>query len=87
MTANHRHATDRKDWTIIAECPYNGRPGPIMVERDLDESPDDCEHLTVQAQATNAEVSAREAIPIEECPVCGAELDIIAQSTPTEALE
>lgn len=61
------HATDRTDWTVIAECPEGGS-----------------DHLTLEADATNADIGPRKAIPIKECPVCGAELDIIRQESPTE---
>jgi len=64
-----RHATDRKDWKVLAECPDGGE-----------------DHLQLEATATNSEFAAREAIPIEECPLCGAELDVLVEEKPTEVL-
>lgn len=81
-----RHATDRTDWTIIAECPYNGHAGPMMAELDLDEPPEDCTHIALEADATNADMGPREAIPLDRCPLCDAELVIISQEKPTEVL-
>lgn len=86
-----RHMTDREDWTLLSECPYNGRPGPLLAERedtpiDLQDPPDDCTHLLLEAEASNADIEPREAFPIETCPVCGAELTIISQSEASDVL-
>jgi hypothetical protein len=48
--AGHRHATDRTDWTLVAECPNNGKD---HVSPLLDDDPDK-EHLSIEACATNA---------------------------------
>jgi len=82
-----RHATDRKDWTFIAKCPNNGDCQPIIDNDDAPDDPDNCEHLSLEASATNTDVEPSEAFPIDNCPVCGAELMIISQSEPTEVLE
>ena len=73
MPSSHRHATDRWDWTFLAECPNN-------------EAGEDGEHLTIEASAKNAKFRAEEAIPIEYCPLCGVELDLVVQNEPTEVL-
>jgi hypothetical protein len=65
----HRHATDRKDWMLVAECS------------------NDPDHLVVEASATNTELSARDVLPTETCPGCGADLAIITDERPTEVLD
>jgi hypothetical protein len=65
----HRHATDRKDWTIIAECS------------------DDPDHVAIEAAATNVDGGAKQWIPIETCPGCGADMAIITDERPTEVLD
>jgi len=69
------------DWTIIVECPDNGTHIPGVTD------PADPEHFTVEIEATNAAVGPREAVPIEACPCCGAELTVVTQSRPTEVLD
>lgn len=78
----NRHATDRWDWKIIAECPNNGE----HVEGETD--PNDPEHITIEASAENSEFRALEAVPVkgEECGICGSELDVIVQEEQTEVL-
>ena len=72
--------SDRWDWEFAAECPNNGEPAPRVNDPDN-------EHLTIDADATNSAFRAREAITIETCGVCGAELDIAVSERPTEVLE
>lgn len=76
----NQHATDRWDWTLIAECPNNGD----HIEGKTD--PDDPEHLTLEASAECSKFKAREAVPIEECGICGADLDFVIEQQPTEIL-
>ena len=80
--SGHRHATDRTDWTLIAECPNNGADHPL-----LGDDPEKV-HLTIEAHATNAANTARETILVEgsDCSVCGAELDVVIEERPTEVL-
>lgn len=68
----YRHATERTDWLLAAECPNNA---------------DSDEHLSLEAEATQAGMEPREAFPIEKCPMCGAPLDFIAYGEPTEVLD
>lgn len=75
-----RHATDRYDWSVVAECPNNG----LYVD-GMDPDGDGI-HLLLEASATEAKPTAREAIPLDECPVCGAELDFIVHEEPAEVL-
>lgn len=49
----YRHATDRTDWTLVAECPNNGGDHPL-----LGDGPD-TEHLSIEASAMNAAKTAR----------------------------
>lgn len=79
---NYRHATDRTDWILVAECPRNGEDHPL-----LGDDPDK-EHLTIEAHATNATKPARETIFSEDtsCPVCGTELAIAIEERPAEVL-
>ena len=83
----HRHATDRTDWTYIAECPNNGDCEPIRDELQLDEDPEDCEHLTLEAEATNAAHGPEELVPLQQCPVCGEKRHFIKQEEPREVLD
>jgi len=78
-----RVATDRWDWTLIAECPNNG----THVEGDTD--PDDPEHLTIEASAENAAYQALDVLSVAglTCGVCGAEIDYVVEEGPHEVLE
>jgi len=73
--SNHRHSTDRQDGQIIAECPnFDGPSG---------------EHLAVEADYESADEDAVDRLVslIEECPACGAELNLIDLREPTEVIE
>lgn len=78
-----RLATDRWDWTIIAECPNNGE----HIEGKTDS--EDAEHISIQASAEGSKLRALEAVPLtgEECGICGAELDVLVSEEQTEVLE
>lgn len=80
-----KHATDRWDWTLIAECPNNGE----QVEGETDPTEDNPEHITIESSAENCEMKALEALPVDDmpCGICGADLDIVVEQTPTEILE
>lgn len=71
-----RHATDRVDGTVIAECP------------NIDEDPE--EHLSFEVEYSDAADTTifdelMETWP--ECGECGAELDAVHQQEPTEVIE
>lgn len=78
-----RHATDRWDWTILAECPNNGQHVPGKTD------PDDAEHLTFEGSAANSVYRAREATAFEgmACPICEADLDVLIEEEPAEVIE
>jgi hypothetical protein len=73
----HKHATDREDVTIIAECP------------NVEGSADD--HLQINAQVGKAKnVEAVKEEPVKgwpQCGECGSELDVVALSEPSEVIE
>jgi len=76
MSDGHRHATDRTDATIIAECPNI--------------SEDRYAHLSVEVscERSDADSVVDELLTIvPECGECGAELDILGWREPTEVLE
>jgi hypothetical protein len=79
---SYRHATDRTDWILVAECPNNGMDHPLLGDNPPKE------HLTIEAHATNAAKTAQETIFVEDtdCPVCGAKLDVVIEEQPTEVL-
>lgn len=68
-------STERTSWTLKAECPNNGDCESIKEHPDGPDNPDDCEHLTLEASATNSELSAEQAIPIKRCQICKTELE------------
>ena len=71
-----RHATDRVDGTIVAECP------------NLKDDPESHLHITAEyedAADTDIFDAVMEAWP--ECGECGAELDAIHHQEATEVLE
>ena len=45
------------------------------------------DHLALSASATCTKLEARDAIPVENCPGCGAEMSIIVEEKPTEVLK
>ena len=68
-----RHSTDRKDWTIIAECSDHG---------------DEHLRLEASARgAAEGFQNPHELFPIDECPGCGADMDYIQKDEWTELLE
>jgi hypothetical protein len=74
-SSGYRHATDRVDGTIVAECPNK-------------EFPDD-DHLTVVVDYEDAAGNDfldefRDAW--SHCGECGAKLDVLQQETPAEVL-
>jgi len=76
MSDGHRHATDRTDGTIIAECP------------NLSDDPD--AHLSVEISyetAVGDDVLDDLLAMVSECRECGAELDVLDYRAPTEVLE
>jgi hypothetical protein len=72
----HKHATDREDVTIVAECPN--------IEQD------DGPHLSIEAEfgpaedATAVKQELVEALP--ECGECGSDLDAIAYGDQSKVL-
>lgn len=69
--SDHRHATDRVDGLIIAECP-NGCDISIGVE---------------YSDAAENDVLADLKDMIETCHTCGAEMTYVQQEEPSEVLE
>ena len=72
---DYRHATDRVDGTIIAECPNKQHT--------------DDDHLSAAVEYEDAVdndllATFREAFP--ECGECGADLDFIGSETATEVI-
>lgn len=68
--------SERWDWEVHAECPNNGEPAARADDEDN-------EHITFDADATNSELSASEALsgladPDDPmlCMVCGTPLEI-----------
>lgn len=75
MSGGYRHATDRVDGTIIAECPNK-------------EHPDD-DHLSATVEyedAADTEIFDEFNEAFSTCGVCGAELEVIGQQEPTEVI-
>jgi hypothetical protein len=72
----HKHGTDRVDVTILAECPNTVTHGD--------------EHLRIEAEfgrAKDAEIVKEELVEVyPECGECGADLDVIVHSEPSEVL-
>jgi len=73
---SHRHATDRVDGTVVAECPNIG---------------DDPEaHLSFEIEytdAVNTDIFDELMDTWPTCGECGAELQAIHQQEPSEVLE
>lgn len=68
---SHRHATDRVDGKILAECP-NGCDVSVIVEySNADPQADKLEAITDV---------------LDTCPECGAELDSIRFEEPAEVI-
>ena len=73
--SGHRHATDRVDGVIIAECPNK-------------EYPDD-DHLTAIVEyedAVDNDLLETFKSAWDTCGKCGAELDVVSQEEPSEVL-
>jgi hypothetical protein len=76
MPSDHRHATDRVDGTIVAECPNKDH--------------EDDDHLAAVVEyhdASDTDLLEQFAAAFETCRECGAEVDYIRQEEPTEVLE
>jgi len=74
--SDHKHATDRVDGTVIAECP------------NIDDDPD--AHLSFVVEYSDAaDTDIFEEVMDEwpDCGECGAELDAVHQQEPHEVLE
>jgi len=75
MSDDHRHATDRTDGIIIAECPNK------EAERDA--------HLSVEVSyetSVGDDVLDDLCAMLSGCRECGAELDVVDYREPTEVL-
>jgi len=73
---SHRHATDRVDGTVVAECP------------NIEDDPE--EHLSFEvAYSDSADTGIFDELmdTWPTCGECGAELDAMHQQEPSEVLE
>ena len=68
-----RHATDRKDWTLYAECADHGADH-LRVEASA-------------KGASEGYQNPSELLPLDECGVCGGEIAYIQQDEPTEVFD
>jgi len=74
--SGHRHATDRVDGVVIAECP------------NLDDDPEAHLSFTVEySDAADTEIFRELMDEWPACGECGAELDAIHQQEPSEVIE
>lgn len=76
MTSGHRHATDRVEGAIVAECP------------NIEDDPE--AHLSIEVEyEAAADTSIFEELleTWPACGECGAELQSLHQHEPTEVLE
>lgn len=69
--SGHKHATDRTDWVIVAECVNS----------------DDHLSATLEATAAEPPVEDFQAILPAQCRECGAPISFVSQSEPTEVLD
>lgn len=69
---SHRHATDRKEATVLGGCPNDCQ----ALEMDVEGREESVDNLVEQVKDA-----------FETCPECGEPLGYVQQDEPTEVLE